>query len=149
MEGQPKRTVAIERENNVENLADWRALKERAPQAAERRIASITGFAEMEVGAQVVSLQALQNELAEDNSNRFVGQVVAEKIAERMDDMSDAGRLHYRLPLRTPAERTSEKTTPFPKSPMNEEYTKYLDYTHAANDPNAPKVDEEQLPRAA
>jgi len=76
MEGAPQKS-----EDNIERLADWREIKEQAPEAAEERIAYIEGFVDMESAEQIVALKELLNELNEDNANRFVADVVAHRIS--------------------------------------------------------------------
>ena len=118
MEGIPKNNVpASERESNIENLADWRELRDRAPEKVTQLIQDIPEFEAMESGEQIIALQTLQEDLAGDNKNRFMDGVIASEIANRLDVMDDVDRSEYKLPLRTPAERVEVKSNPVPEVP--------------------------------
>jgi hypothetical protein len=137
---------SIEEESNVERLSDWRELQEQAPEKAQAVIEGIPGFEAMESGERVVALEVLQNELAEDNSNRFIGRIIATEIRTMMDSIPDSVRAEYQLPLRTPAERAEAVVTAFPVSPQESGYAHTLDYVHATNDNQAQKVADQQEP---
>jgi len=130
MERTPNQTTqAVEKESNIENLADWRELRDRAPEKARQLIENVSGFETMKPGEQIIALQALKVELADDNTNRFIDRVIAGEIATRMDTMADVTRSEYELPLRTPNERVEVAANSMPEVP---EYP--LPYTPKAGD---------------
>ncbi len=130
MEGVPKNTTpGVERaHNDVENLSDWRERREQAPQAAEKWIDTIDNFENLPPGEQVLTLNVLKEQLAEDNKNLYIDRVVAQRVADIIETMPDEERAEYKLPLRSPAERHSESNVvPFPVTPPPD-YTDRLGY---------------------
>jgi hypothetical protein len=136
---------------SVESLADWRELKERAPEHAEQMIASIDGFEDMTLGEQKEALTELMDELASNNSNRYIGKAIAQQIASIMK-MPDAQRAQNGLQPRSPLEKlqlpaASEKVIPFPAVPPDS-YLEALGYFPEPS-PDGAKVDQEQPSRRA
>ena len=105
MEGILKNSVpSSERENNIENLADWRERKERAPEQAQARIDDIEGFENKSAKEKVQILTEIKDELAEENNkNLYIDRVLANRIATIMD-VSNHEREELGLPLRSPYE---------------------------------------------
>ncbi len=69
---------------NIESAeydSKWRDLKREAVAEAKERIAGIKGFSDMEYEEQVTTLNALLDELAEQNKNRFIASEVARQLA--------------------------------------------------------------------
>jgi hypothetical protein len=144
----PQRTETGE---SVESLADWRELKERASEHAEQMIVSIDGFEDMTPGEQKEALTGLMDELASNNSNRYIGKAVAQRIANIME-MPDAQRAQNGLQPRSPLEKlqqpvANEDSTPLPAVPP-EFYPKLLGYFPEPS-PDGAKVDQEQPGRRA
>jgi|GEM_PF-1597341 hypothetical protein len=136
---------------SVESLADWRELKERASEHAEQMIASIDGFEDMTPGEQKEALTELVHELAGNNSNRYIGKVVARRIANIME-LPDAQRAQNGLQPRSPLEKlqqsaASEKVIPLPAVPPDF-YLEALGYFPEPS-PDGAKVDQEQPSRRA
>ncbi|MCB9814615.1 hypothetical protein H6784_04330 [Candidatus Nomurabacteria bacterium] len=89
MEGAP----ATKTESNVESLVAWRELKSEAPAQAERLMAQIDGFEEMELKDKIAELKQLLSELSDNNDNRFL----VEEIAKRVSVMEEHSRHSSRL----------------------------------------------------
>jgi len=63
---------------NVEELEEWRMLKDEAPHKAEELIAQIEGYADMDLNLKIEALNAKEEELLEGgNENRFIAKEVA------------------------------------------------------------------------
>jgi len=154
MEGAPKmptpeaanRNKSPEAVASVENLSDWRELKEQAPNQFEKELKNkfddVESFEEMEPVEKALALKELQEKLvSEGNQNRYVDELVAERIAFEMEATDDVTRSEFKLPLRSPLERQQESTETF-----NEEspdwYNEILGYTPQAG--NGVKVDQQQ-----
>jgi len=67
---------------NVESWADWRELRDGAPAQAEELLQGIFDFENFTPPEQLQTLNELFVELQHDNKNRFIGRVIAEKIAD-------------------------------------------------------------------
>lgn len=62
---------------NVENLSEWRKLKEDAPQEVDTAIQKIEGFEAMSSSNQISALTTLLHTLENDNKNRYLyGEIV-------------------------------------------------------------------------
>ncbi len=95
MESAPKITVStLENETNLENLTEWRSLKEQAPAQAEELVNNIAGFETLSSVARVEVLQEILNELVNDNANRFVAEEVAKKISLVIEEDRHLNRLN-------------------------------------------------------
>jgi len=71
-----------ERVANIESLSEWRELRAEAPAKAAELIEAIPDFEKLDVAAQLHQLKTIFTELQRDNKNRFIGRVIAEKIAD-------------------------------------------------------------------
>lgn len=79
MEGAPQGN------ENIESPDRWRELKAEAPARAERLISTIGDFNEKTADEKMVELNALIEELSEDNDNRYVARelsLIAARIGE-------------------------------------------------------------------
>jgi len=70
-----------EQVDNVESLADWRELRDEASEQAKTLLQGISDFENFTPQEQLQTLNELFVELQNDNKNRFIGRVIAEKIA--------------------------------------------------------------------
>lgn len=128
MEGAPKIPIPEATNKNEALKSDWSELKVEAPTRLENRLEEIKGFEQMKSVEKVLALKELQETLAaEGNQNRYVDELLAERIMVEMEATDDATRSEYKLPLRTPQERQKQSTEPLPeKSP--DWYNKILGY---------------------
>jgi hypothetical protein len=70
---------------SIENLSDWKALKEQAPAQAEALLQDIAGFDAMNISEKIATLQALLSGLEGDNKNRFIYREITIHI-ERIEE---------------------------------------------------------------
>lgn len=91
MEGVPK--TEANKVESVENLSEWRELKEQASAQAKELIEAVDNFAEMEDSEQVVQLQGILGDLQTDNENRFIAEVIASQLALTEETIRHAERM--------------------------------------------------------
>ncbi len=99
MEGVPQRN-----ENNVENLSEWRRMKEKASMHAEALVGDIPGYEGMNLEEKVRALNNLFSELEPENNedaegknkNRFVAQHIS-RMREGLELEFDYQREHMKL----------------------------------------------------
>jgi hypothetical protein len=85
---------------SVENISDWKDLKDQAPAQAETLVQSIVGFDVMSSVEKTATLQALLSGLESDNKNRFVYReisILVERIAEEERHRIQMERLGVRV----------------------------------------------------
>jgi hypothetical protein len=80
MEGVPQMSKEVSKVENVEQLSDWRKLRDEGPQHGAEFISRIPGFDTMTSPQKVTALLALMHDLEEENKNRFAAKHVADQI---------------------------------------------------------------------
>lgn len=73
--------------------SEWKSLKEEAELKAENLISRIEGYEEMEDSKKMESLKSLLEMLQDDNDNRFVAEVIANKISVDEENLRHTERM--------------------------------------------------------
>lgn len=82
-------------QKDVENLGVWREKKDKAPEEAQNLIDQIVGYENMTNVEKIAALHALLHELAEDNRNRFVAEVVSSELSRLEEESRHEERMSY------------------------------------------------------
>lgn len=72
---------------SVEQMSDWRELKEKASLQAEALLAGVDHFYEMSFEEKRAALDMLLDQLASDNKNRFIAREIS-MVRARVDEMA-------------------------------------------------------------